>query len=638
MNLFVSAPGTWRTQPGVQRPPSTESPFYMSKATSIRNVAIIAHVDHGKTTLVDQLFRQSGTFRENQRVEERAMDSGDLEKERGITILAKCTSVEWEHDGETTRINIVDTPGHADFGAEVERILSMVDGVILLVDSAEGAMPQTKFVTGKALALGLKPIVVVNKIDRTDGRPQEVLDEVFDLFASLDANDEQLEFPSLWASGRDGYASDDESAREGTLEPLFKLIVDHVPAPGLDTQGKFSFLATLLDRDPFMGRVLTGRVQSGSIKLNDPIHAIDMNGKVVEVGRATKLMSFDGLERVPVDTAQAGDIIALAGLEKATVANTICDPSVTEPITAQPIDPPTLAMRFSVNDSPLAGREGSKVTSRMIRDRLLREAETNVAIRVTEAEDKDAFEVAGRGELQLGVLIETMRREGFELGISRPRVLLREEEGKRMEPYETVVIDVDDEHSGTVVEKMQKRKADLTEMRPSGVGKTRITFSAPSRGLIGYHGEFLSDTRGTGIMNRLFEKYGPYKGPIEGRNNGVLISNGDGEANAYALNMLEERGELFVAPQMKLYQGMVIGENAKPDDLEVNPMKAKQLSNVRSSGKDDAIRLTPPRRMSLEQSIAYIDDDEMVEVTPLSIRLRKTQLDPHERKKAKRKG
>ena len=605
-------------------------------SSDLRNIAIIAHVDHGKTTLVDQLFRQSGTFRDNQRIEERAMDSGDLEKERGITILAKCTSVEWEHDGKTTRINIVDTPGHADFGAEVERILSMVDGVILLVDSAEGAMPQTKFVTGKALALGLKPIVVVNKIDRPDGRPQEVLDEVFDLFASLDATDEQLDFPSLFASGRDGYASDDETAREGTLDPLFKLITTHVPSPGLDPNAKFTFLATLLDRDNFMGRVLTGRVQSGTLKVNDPIHAIDMNGKVIEVGRATKLMSFDGLVRVPVESAQAGDIIALAGLEKATVSNTIADPSVTEPIAAQPIDPPTLAMRFSVNDSPLAGREGTKVTSRMIRDRLLREAETNVAIRVTEAEDKDAFEVAGRGELQLGVLIETMRREGFELGISRPRVLFREEDGKRTEPYETVVIDVDDEHAGTVVEKMQRRKADLTEMRPSGVGKTRITFSAPSRGLIGYHGEFLSDTRGTGIMNRLFEKYGPYKGPIEGRNNGVLISNGDGESNAYALNLLEERGELFVGPQMKVYEGMVIGENAKPDDLEVNPMKAKQLSNVRSSGKDDAIRLTPPRRMSLEQSIAYIDDDEMVEVTPQSIRLRKTLLCPHERKKAKR--
>jgi GTP-binding protein len=608
-------------------------------SSALRNIAIIAHVDHGKTTLVDQLFRQSGTFRENQRIEARAMDSGDLEKERGITILAKCTSVEWTPEGgsETTRINIVDTPGHADFGAEVERILSMVDGVILLVDSAEGAMPQTKFVTGKALALGLRPIVVVNKIDRPDGRPQEVLDEVFDLFVSLDANDEQLDFPVLYASGREGYASEDPQARSGSLAPLFAKIVEHVPPPGLDPSAKFSFLATLLDRDNFMGRVLTGRVQSGTIRINDPIHAIDRDGKVIETGRATKLMSFRGLERVPVESAQAGDIIALAGLEKATVANTICDPSVTTPIAAQPIDPPTLAMRFAVNDSPLAGREGSKVTSRMIRDRLLREAETNVAIRVTESEDKDSFEVAGRGELQLGVLIETMRREGFELGISRPRVLFREENGKRMEPYETVVIDVDDEYSGTVVEKMQRRKADLTEMRPSGLGKTRITFSAPSRGLIGYHGEFLSDTRGTGIMNRLFEKYGPYKGPIEGRINGVLISNGDGEAVAYALNSLEERGELFISPQMKVYEGMIIGENAKPEDLEVNPLKAKQLTNIRSSGKDDAIRLTPPRRMSLEQAIAYIDDDEMVEVTPQSIRLRKALLCPHERKKAKRK-
>ncbi|MEY4837936.1 MAG: hypothetical protein RLZZ475_1795, partial [Pseudomonadota bacterium] len=587
-------------------------------SSSLRNIAIIAHVDHGKTTLVDQLFRQSGTFRENQRVEERAMDSGDLEKERGITILAKCTSVEWtpEGGGETTRINIVDTPGHADFGAEVERILSMVDGVILLVDSAEGAMPQTKFVTGKALALGLKPIVVVNKIDRPDGRPQEVLDEVFDLFVSLDANDEQLDFPVLYASGREGYASDDQEARSGTLAPLFAKIIEHVPPPGLDVSAKFSFLATLLDRDNFMGRVLTGRVQSGTIRVNDPIHAIDREGKVIEVGRATKLMSFDGLERVPVESAQAGDIIALAGLEKATVANTICDPSVTEPIAAQPIDPPTLAMRFAVNDSPLAGREGSKVTSRMIRDRLLREAETNVAIRVTESEDKDSYEVAGRGELQLGVLIETMRREGFELGISRPRVLFREENGQRMEPYETVVIDVDDEHSGTVVEKMQRRKADLTEMRPSGQGKTRITFSAPSRGLIGYHGEFLSDTRGTGIMNRLFEKYGPHKGPISGRQNGVLISMEQGAAVAYALNALEDRGILFITPGEKLYEGMVIGENAKTQDLEVNPLKSKQLTNFRASGKDDAIQLSPPKKLTLEQAIAYIDEDELVEVTP----------------------
>ena len=600
----------------------------------LRNVAIIAHVDHGKTTLVDQLFRQSGTFRDNQRIEERAMDSNDLEKERGITILAKCTSVEWEG----TRINIVDTPGHADFGGEVERILSMVDGVILLVDSSEGAMPQTKFVTGKALSLGLKPIVVVNKVDRPDERIQEVLDEVFDLFVSLEANDEQLDFPVLYASGRNGYANEDPTLREGTLTPLFQKIVDHVPPPSADEDGPFKFLVTLLDRDNFLGRILTGKVASGSIKVNDPIHALDSDGKVVEAGRASKLLAFRGLERVPVDEAKAGDIISIAGLTVATVANTIANPSVTEPIQAQPIDPPTLSMRFAVNDSPLAGREGTKVTSRMIRDRLMREAESNVAIRVTESADRDSFEVAGRGELQLGVLIETMRREGFELGISRPRVIFgQDENGNRTEPYETVVIDVDDEHSGTVVEKMALRKAELTDMRPSGGGKTRITFSAPSRGLIGYHGEFLSDTRGTGIMNRLFEKYGPYKGRIEGRINGVLISMENGDAVAYALNALEERGELFITTGTKLYEGMIIGENAKPDDLEVNPLKSKQLTNFRSSGKDDAIRLTPPRIMTLEQAIAYIDEDEMVEVTPQSIRLRKVYLDPHERKRHKRK-
>jgi GTP-binding protein len=606
---------------------------------SLRNVAIIAHVDHGKTTLVDQLFRQSGTFRDNQRVEERAMDSNDLEKERGITILAKPTSIEWDdHKGHKTRINIVDTPGHADFGGEVERILSMVDGVVLLVDAAEGAMPQTKFVTGKALALGLKPIVVVNKVDRSDARIQEVLDEVFDLFVSLEANDEQLDFPVLYASGRNGYASTDENVREGTLTPMFETIVSHVPEPQVDVDAPFTFLVTLLDRDNFLGRILTGRVNSGTVKLNQPIHALNNDGEVVETGRASKLMSFRGLERVPVDEAKAGDIISIAGMTTATVADTIADTSVTEALHAQPIDPPTLSMRFAVNDSPMAGREGSKVTSRMIRDRLQREAETNVAVKVTESEDRDSFEVAGRGELQLGVLIETMRREGFELGISRPRVLFGEDEnGKKTEPYEVVIIDVDEEYSGTVVEKMNLRKAEMTDMRPSGGGKTRITFSAPSRGMIGYHGEFLSDTRGTGIMNRLFEKYGPHKGQIEGRKNGVLISNGSGEANSYALGPLEDRGILFVGHGEQLYEGMVVGENAKTDDLEVNPMKAKQLTNFRASGgKDDAIRLTPPKKMTLEQAIAYIDDDEMVEVTPKSIRLRKRHLDPHERKKASR--
>jgi GTP-binding protein len=600
---------------------------------NLRNVAIIAHVDHGKTTLVDQLFRQSGTFRENQRVEERAMDSNDLEKERGITILAKCTSVEWNG----TRINIVDTPGHADFGAEVERILSMVDGVILLVDAAEGPMPQTKFVTGKALALGLKPIVVVNKIDRPDARPPEVLDEVFELFLNLDANDEQLDFPTLYASGRAGYAGLTDDVREGDLTPLFEKIVEHIPAPKLDKQGEFKMLATLLDRDPFLGRILTGRVESGRLDVNAPIKALDVNGKLVEEGRATKVFAFRGLERVPVDFAEAGDIIAIAGLMNATVSNTIAEPAVTEPLHAREIDPPTLAMSFAVNDSPYAGRDGDKVQSRVIRDRLEREAEGNVAIRITTAADNDSFEVAGRGELQLGVLIETLRREGFELSISRPRVLFRDGPNGREEPYETVVVDVDDEFSGTVIDKMAMRKAEMTDMRPSGGGKTRLTFSAPSRGLIGYHGEFLSDTRGTGIMNRLFEKYGPYKGPISGRQNGVLISMEQGKAVAYALNALEERGILFISPGEDLYEGMVIGENAKPQDLEVNPLKSKQLTNFRASGKDEGIRLTPPRRMTLEQAIAYIQDDELVEVTPKVVRIRKRFLDPHERKRQSRK-
>jgi GTP-binding protein len=600
---------------------------------SLRNVAIIAHVDHGKTTLVDQLFRQSGTFRDNQRIEERAMDSNDLEKERGITILAKCTSVEWQG----THINIVDTPGHADFGAEVERILSMVDGVILLVDAAEGPMPQTKFVTGKALGLGLRPIVVVNKIDRPDARPAEVLDECFELFLNLDANDEQLDFPVLYASGRAGYAGREDTVRDGDLTPLFETIVSHVPEPGLDTEAEFKMLATLLDRDNFLGRILTGRIESGTLNINDPIRAMDVNGKVVEDGRVTKLFAFQGLERVPVNSAKAGDIVAIAGLMKATVSNTIGTPQISEPLHAREIDPPTLSMTFAVNDSPFAGKDGDKVQSRVIRERLEREAEGNVAIRVSETAGGEAFEVAGRGELQLGVLIETLRREGFELSISRPRVLFRDGPDGREEPYETVVVDVDDEFSGTVIDKMAMRKAEMTDMRPSGGGKTRLTFSAPSRGLIGYHGEFLSDTRGTGIMNRLFEKYGPYKGKIDGRANGALISMEQGAAVAYALNALEDRGVLFVSPGEMLYQGMVIGENAKPQDLEVNAQKSKQLTNFRASGKDEGIRLTPPRKMTLEQAIAYIQDDELVEVTPKVVRLRKRHLDPHERKRESRK-
>lgn len=603
--------------------------------TSIRNIAIIAHVDHGKTTLVDTMLKQSGIFRSNQNVAERAMDSNDLERERGITILAKCTSLTWKD----VRVNIVDTPGHADFGGEVERILTMVDGVVLLVDAAEGPMPQTKFVLSKALKLGLKPIVVINKIDRQDARQDEVLDEIFDLFMALDANDEQLDFPVIYASGRGGWAVKDLDHERKDIEPLFDLILSHVPEPKADKDGPFSMLITTREYDPYLGRVLTGRVQSGVVKINMPIKVIDREGNLVESGRISKLLTFRGLERIPVDSAEAGDIIALAGLEKATVSETIASPEVNTPIPAQPIDPPTLAMTFSINDSPLAGREGTKLTSRVVRDRLMKEAEGNIAIRITETEDKDAFEVAGRGELQLGVLIETMRREGFELSISRPRVLYKtDENGQRLEPIEEIQVDVDDEYVGVVVESLSQRKAEMKDMRPSGGGKTRIIFHGPSRGLIGYHGPFLTETRGTGIMSRVFHSYGPYRGAVDGRRNGVLISNGDGEAVAYALWNLEERGIMFISPGAQVYEGMIIGENSRDNDLEVNPLKAKQLTNVRASGKDEAIRLTPPKLMTLEQAIAYVEDDERVEVTPKSIRIRKAILCPHERKKEERKA
>lgn len=602
---------------------------------NLRNVAIIAHVDHGKTTLVDQLLKQAGSFRENQQVAERAMDSNDLERERGITILAKCTSVLWND----LRINIVDTPGHADFGGEVERILSMVDGVVLLCDAAEGPLPQTKFVLGKALKLGLRPIVVINKVDRPDGRPHEVHDEVFDLFASLDASNEQLDFPTLFASGRNGWATTDlENGARETLTPLFELIRDHVPAPKVEEDLPFTMLATTLEANPYLGRILTGRIQTGSVKVNMAVKSMSRDGKLVENARISKVLAFRGLERVPVDEAHAGDIVALAGLTNTTVSDTICAPEVTEPLSAQPIDPPTLAMTFSVNDSPLAGREGDKVTSRMIRDRLMREAEGNVALRVTDTEGGDAFEVAGRGELQLGILIETMRREGYELAISRPRVLFKTDplNGQRLEPIEEVVVDVDEEFSGTVVQKMSERKADLIEMRPSGGDKTRIVFHAPSRGLIGYQSEFLTDTRGTGIMNRLFHGYAPFKGAIAARRTGVLISNSDGTSVAYALWNLEDRGPMLIDPGVPVYQGMIIGEHTRGNDLEVNVIKGKQLTNIRTTSKDEAVRLTPPIQMTLEKALSYIADDELVEVTPKSIRLRKRYLDPNERKRHQR--
>ncbi len=605
----------------------------------IRNIAIIAHVDHGKTTLVDQLLKQAGAVRENQNVQERAMDSNDLERERGITILAKCTSVEWGG----VRINIVDTPGHADFGGEVERILSMVDGVVLLVDAAESVMPQTKFVLSKALKLGLKPIVVINKIDRSDAQPKETLESIFDLFLALEANDDQLAFHFLYASGRQGWAVADLADIAGEnkdLVPLYKRIIADVPKPKpAEKSGDeypFTMLVTTLEADPYLGRILTGRIETGSVTLNRTIKSLSRDGRVIERSRATKLLAFRGLARVPVERAEAGDIIALAGLAETTVADTICDVNVDAPLPSNPIDPPTLAITISVNDSPLAGREGDKVQSRVIRDRLFREAEGNVAIKVSETGDS-TYEVAGRGELQLGVLIETMRREGFEVALSRPRVLFRKDEGsgERFEPIEEVTIDVDEPYAGIVIEKVSQRKGEMQDMRTTGAAKVRLVFHAPSRGLIGYHGEFLTDTRGTGVMNRMFHEYALFKGPIEGRRNGVLISTGDGEAVTYALFFLEERGKLLITPGAKVYEGMIIGENSRENDLDVNPLKAKQLTNIRTHAKDEALRLTPISLLTLEQSMAYIQDDELVEVTPKSIRLRKKALLPHLRKRAK---
>ena len=600
----------------------------------LRNVAIIAHVDHGKTTLVDRLLQQSGAFRENQRVVERAMDSNDLERERGITILAKAASVVWKD----TRINIVDTPGHADFGGEVERILNMVDGALVLVDAAEGPLPQTKFVVSKALKMGLKPIVVINKVDRADARPTQVLNEVFDLFAALDATDEQLDFPILYGSAKQGWmATSLDGSHDDGMKPLFNLVLRHVRPPVVES-GPFRLLGTILEANPYLGRIVTGRITSGSVKPNQQVKVLDHDGKLIESGRITKVLAFRGLERTAVEEASAGDIVAIAGLPNATVAMTICDPLVETPLPAQPIDPPTLSMIFRVNDSPLAGTEGDKVTGRMIRDRLLREAEGNVALRVRESDEKDSMEVAGRGELQLGILIETMRREGFELSVSRPKVLLKEDRaGEMLEPIEEVVIDLDEEHSGIVVQKMAERKADMMEMKPSGGGRLRLVFHAPTRGLIGYQGELLTDTRGTAIMNRLFHAYAPHKGPIQGRRNGVLISNDRGEAVAYALWNLEDRGPMMIEPGWKVYNGMIVGEHTRGNDLIVNVLKGKKLTNIRTTSKDEAVRLTPPIRMTLEKALAYIEDNELVEVTPKSIRLRKRLLDENDRKKEERK-
>ena len=598
----------------------------------LRNIAIIAHVDHGKTTLVDELLKQSGSFRDNQAVAERAMDSNDIERERGITILAKCTSLEWTG----ARINIVDTPGHADFGGEVERILSMVDGVVLLVDAAEGPMPQTKFVTAKALALGLRPIVVLNKVDKHDAEPTRAMNEVFDLFANLGADDDQLDFPVLYASGRSGWADTDLDGPRKDLTALYELVLKHVPAPAQIARRAepFQMLATTLSADPFIGRILTGRVEAGTLRAGETIKALSRDGDKLEQFRVSKVLAYRGLVMTPIDAAEAGDIVTLAGMSKATVADTLCALEIDTALPAQPIDPPTISITFGINDSPLAGKEGSKVQSRVIRERLMKEAEINVAIKVTDTPGGDAFEVAGRGELQMGVLIENMRREGFELSISRPRVLFREIDGVRNEPIEEVTIDVDDDYTGPVIEKITgPRKGDLVEMKPAGVGKTRIIAHVPSRGLIGYHGQFMTDTRGTGVLNRVFHGWAPHKGPIEGRRQGVLISMETGVSVAYAMWKLEDRGHFFIGVQEPVYTGMIIGEHNRDNDLEVNPLKGKQLTNVRASGTDEAVRLTTPVKLSLEQSIAYIDDDELVEVTPKSIRMRKRYLDPHERKR-----
>ena len=603
----------------------------------LRNIAIIAHVDHGKTTLVDELLKQSGAFRENQQVSERAMDSNDIERERGITILAKCTSVEWKG----TRVNIVDTPGPADFGGEVERILNMVDGVCLLVDAAEGPMPQTKFVTSKALGLGLRPIVVLNKVDKPDAEPDRALNEVFDLFANLGASDEQLDFPHVYASGRSGWADLDLDGPRQDLSALFDLIVRHVPAPAqiAHRTEPFRMLATTLSADPFIGRILTGRVESGTLKAGETIKALSRTGERIEQFRVSKILAFRGLSQSPVDMAEAGDIVTLAGMSKATVADTLCALDVDTALPAQPIDPPTITVTFGINDSPLAGRDGNKVQSRVIRERLMKEAEMNVAIRIADTPGGEAFEVSGRGELQMGVLIENMRREGFELSISRPRVIFRDIDGVRHEPIEEVIVDCDDEYTGAVIDKLNgQRKGDLAEMKPAGVGKTRIVAHVPSRGLIGYHGEFLTDTRGTGVLNRIFHSWAPHKGPIQGRRVGVLVSMEAGTSVAYALWNLEERGRLFIGPQEAIYEGMIIGEHSRDNDLEVNPLKGKKLTNVRASGTDEAVRLTPHIKMSLEEAIAYIDDDELVEVTPKIVRMRKRYLDPHERKRQARSG
>jgi GTP-binding protein len=602
---------------------------------ALRNIAIIAHVDHGKTTLVDQLLRQSGTFRENQQIAERVMDSNDIEKERGITILAKNCAVEYEG----THINIVDTPGHADFGGEVERVLSMVDSVLLLVDAVEGPMPQTRFVTKKALALGLKPIVVVNKIDRPGARIDWVVNQTFDLFDKLGATEEQLDFPVVYASGLNGYASLEPSAREGDMRPLFEAILEHVPVRPSDPEAPLQLQITSLDYSTYVGRIGVGRIARGRIKPGQQVALrFGPEGEVIN-RKINQVLSFKGLERVQVDEAQAGDIVLINGIEEIGIGATICAVDTPEALPMITVDEPTLTMNFLVNSSPLAGKEGKFVTSRQIRDRLMKELNHNVALRVRDTGDETVFEVSGRGELHLTILVENMRREGYELAVSRPRVVLHEVDGVKHEPYELLTVDVEDGHQGGVMEELGRRKGEMLDMASDGRGRTRLEYRIPARGLIGFQGEFMTLTRGTGLMSHVFDEYAPLKeGSLGERRNGVLISQDDGAAVAYALWKLQDRGRMFVKPGDALYEGMIIGIHSRDNDLVVNPIKGKQLTNVRASGTDEAVRLVPPIQMSLEYAVEFIDDDELVEVTPQSIRLRKRYLKEHERRRASREA
>ena len=602
---------------------------------SIRNITIIAHVDHGKTTLIDNLMKQSGSFRENEIVDERLMDSGELEKERGITILAKPASINWKN----SRVNIIDTPGHRDFAAEVERVLSMADGALLLIDSAEGVMPQTKFVLAKALRQGLKPIVVINKLDKPDQRANEVLEETFDLFVSLDANEEQLDFPVLYASGRSGWASKELDGPRENLNPLLDLIIDQVKPAEFDKSKPFAMLSTLLYADSFLGRSLVGRISQGTAKANQQIKAINLQREKVDEGRLTKIFRYEGTKKVTIDVGEAGDIVVIAGLEKANVADTICDLDVNEPIAATPIDPPTMSITITVNSSPLAGIEGKKLTSTQIRDRLALEAQNNVGITFSEHTGKDSFEISGRGELMLEILLTQMRREGFEMTVSPPKVLFKKDDnGNRLEPIEEITMDLDEEYSSKVIDSMNRRKGKLIDLKDTGKDKKRLIFHAPTRGLMGYTSRFLTLTKGNGVINRIFHSYGKFEGEMEGRRNGALISMEKGKAVAFAIYNLQARGEMFVTHNDSVYAGMIVGLAPKPGDMIINVMKGKKLTNMRTQGTDENVVLTPVRKMSIAEQLSILNSDEALEITPKSCRLRKAILDPHERKKSEKSG